>query len=152
VSIGNLPRTRIGIDASASFAGFTVEGEYIATTTDLGSTNEASLKALQAAGVTYAAFVGQLQALGSSWDRTFYYANLMYDFSDRWFAYAGYSYLDSKDSKVMADGFTATTAGGGYRANDNVVVKTQLVRYALRDNPFENADVTSLFLGVSVYF
>ena len=65
---------------------------------------------------------------GPKLDKNFYYANLTYNFTPNFYAYAGYSYIDDKLSRFWMDGLTSITGGIGYRPIDEVALKAQFSR------------------------
>jgi hypothetical protein len=153
VDFQNPTRRRLGGDFSASYYGVTVDAEYVKVSYDLTAAQEFMMSAIAAVDPT----------VGTGTTKSFYYGNVMYDISDQYFAYGGYSYLDDKSNNTLASGLRATTVGAGFRATDNVVIKGQYVKYEIKDAtqvqvgpstflPLIALDLNVYVVAVSVFF
>jgi hypothetical protein len=98
--LGDIKRTRLGLDAGLSAAGFTLEGELISVANDV-------------------------KAAGVDMDKLFYYGTALYDFSDRLYGYVSYNTVEDKGSPVLKDGAPSYNLGGGFRFHDSVLIKAQ---------------------------
>ncbi len=129
--IGDVPRVRVGADLSFSVANFEFEGEYIGVFHDAKYPTN---------------FRGTL-------DKTFYYGHLLYNFTDKFFAYGNYNYLKGdviNPDDAGAGGLEAFGGGAGYRITDGLVAKAQYQRIQSRST---NAiTINFIYLGLSVIF
>ena len=142
LTLGDLPRTRLGFDLSYSIAGFTAEGEYIAVDDHMTGDQKSTLSMISMMN----------PMVKDSFKKSFYYGNLSYDFTDALFGYAGYSYLDDKSDLILSDGVVEYTAGAGFRASQSVVVKAQWAHFKMNDQTFFTLDQNTYFVAVSVFF
>lgn len=129
--LGDVPRYRIGADLSFSLGNLAFEGEYI------GVFHDAQYPS---------AFSGTL-------NKTFFYGNLLYNFTDNFYAYANYNYLKGEviDSNApLSQGLGAFGGGLGYKFTDGFIGKTQFQRInSLESNAVQ---ITFFYLGLSVIF
>ena len=142
LTLGDLPRTRLGFDLSYSIAGFTAEGEYIAVDDHMTNDQKTTLSMITVMN----------PMVKDSFKKSFYYGNLSYDFTDAVYGYAGYSYLNDKSDLILSDGVVEYTAGAGFRASQSVVVKAQWAHFKMNDQTYFTLDQNTYFLAVSVFF
>lgn len=129
--LGDVPRFRLGADLSFSLWNFEFEGEYI------GVFHDAKYPAN---------FRGTL-------DKTFYYGNLLYNFTDKFFVYGNYGYLKGdviNSNAESSNGLEAFGGGAGYRITDGLVAKTQFQRLQTRTGTA--IGINFIYLGLSVIF
>jgi hypothetical protein len=138
-TIGYVPRMRFGAYVNYSVAGFELEAEYIRVYNKLSADDQATLRFID--------FYNPYAPKG--FNKYYYHVNLLYNFTDKLFAYAGYDYLTSEDNIYAVNGVKQPTFGGGYKVNDSIVLKAQ----------YTNQDVISIkvrridyLLGASIYF
>lgn len=62
-------------------------------------------------------------------DKIFYYTTLEYDFSQEFYAYASYNYLEDKQNTLIKEGLNGFLIGGGYRATNALVIKLQFADF-----------------------
>ena len=142
LGLGAVRRTRIGADMSYRLARFTGEGEVIVVSNRLTSEQSQRL-----------AFISRLSPqVGNSLDKLFYYGCLNCDMTDRLFAYARYDYVEDKLIGALEAGLVGQTFGGGYRANDAVVLKAQFFRIRMHENPVLHFQEDHYLAAVSVFF
>ena len=140
--LGNLPRTRVGVDVGLNLGAWALDGEFIHVNDRMNEQQQGTLTAISSFN----------PLVGTSLEKTFYCANLTYDISDAFYTYGGYSYLDDKSNNLLAKGLSSYTLGGGYRPIETVVVKTQWAYYKLEDNPFFTVEQNSYYVAVSILF
>lgn len=141
--LGEMPRTRIGADAEVSYAGFDLTGELVMVDLNLADSSQAVLDSLSARpGAT----------VGNSPKKLFYFANLTYNISSQFYAYAGYSYMQDDISRFFAAGLGMTSLGVGYRPIDQVVLKAQFTNSKFGDNPVRPYNRNYYYVGASVFF
>jgi len=129
--IGDVPRYRVGADLSFSLGGFEFEGEYIGVFHDAKYPSN---------------FRGSI-------DKTFYYGNLLYNFTDKFYAFANYNYLKGdviNPDGAGASGLEAFGGGAGYRITDGLVAKTQFQRVQTRNG--NTIGIDFIYLGLSIIF
>jgi hypothetical protein len=141
--LGPVVRTRLGVDASLQIAGFTVEGEYIAVTHSLTDKQKQTI-------AMFPLLTGG--ALYDELDKMTYYATLMYDFSEEWYAYASYGKLQDKFNLVFHSGMNNYGVGGGYRPSTAVVIKAQYGKYEMIDRQVADFAMDRYSIAVSVFF
>lgn len=137
-ALGDVPRLRLGGDLSFQVGRFAVEGEYLKVVHD----------------VEYPLLPGL------SLDKQFYYASLLYNFTDRTFAYTGYSHISNDTFETVAidlpspdtAGIIAPTVGGGYKLNDLLGIKWQYIHVRFGENPYMKVRSNWLFTGLSLVF
>ena len=88
----------------------------------------------------------------SGFNEQFYYANLMYDITDRWFVYGGGDDLQNDIETVYKDGLTLLTFGGGFRPIDQVVVKAQYAQVRAKNEELAKMNFKIYNLAVSILF
>ncbi len=150
-NLGDLPRYRVGVDFNFKFNKFELSAEYLKVKTKVTSDIQDSLNSWSSLDPYF---------IGNSFDKTFYYATLLYNFSDRLFAYVMYDYLnDSVDPYYFGlDGYYGYHFGGGYYLNDNVILKVQYTRNLARYDtgeeviPIRKYSENNYAVGVSVSF
>ncbi|MCU0425123.1 MAG: hypothetical protein MUF71_05790 [Candidatus Kapabacteria bacterium] len=129
--LGDVERFRVGADLSFSLGNFAFEGEYIGVFHN----------------VTYPTnFRGTL-------DKTFYYGNLLYNFTDNFYAYVNYGYLKGDvitPTDPTANGLDAFGGGLGYRIIDGLVAKTQY--QLLQTRASDAVRLNFIYFGLSVIF
>lgn len=140
--LGDVPRTRLGVDLSFAVAGFTVEGEYIAVDDHMNETQQATLSMISMMN----------PMVYNNLKKSFYYGNVTYEFTDAIYGYGGYSYLDDKSNSILNEGVVAYTAGVGFRATEYAVVKAQWAHFKMNDQTFFTLDQNTYFVAVSVFF
>jgi hypothetical protein len=140
--LGDVPRTRLGFDLSIALAGFTMEGEYIGVNDHMNVTEQATLSMISTMN----------PLVNNSLKKTFYYGNVMYDFTDAFYGYGGYSYLDDKSNQILSNGVASYTAGVGYKVTEAIVVKAQWAHFKMNDQTYFTLDQNTYFLAVSVFF
>lgn len=150
-NLGNLTRYRIGSDLNFKFGKFELSAEYLLVKTSVPANLQDSLNAWS-----------QLDpyAIGNSFDKTFYYATLQYNISDKLFSYFMYDYLNDKVDPYYfgLDGYYGFHIGGGYYLNDSVILKLQYNRNFGRYDtgeevdPIRNYSENNFAAGVSITF
>jgi len=110
-NIGFIPRTRVGGYLNYSVAGFDLEAEIIQVYYKLSDVNKATL--------------ATNPMNPSSFDKTFYHVNLLYNITDQLGAYAGYDYLEGKDNFFIKNGVKIYNFGLSYKVIDEVLLKAQ---------------------------
>ena len=134
-NFGDVPRQRIGADLSYSIAGFTLSGELIMVNNKL--TDEQKKK------------IEPNKLLDGNMDKVFYYVTLQYDVNDQLFVYGMYNSIEDHFSPIV-NPLTGISAGGGYRANDNVVIKLQYAQSNI-DKQYPGDFSPSLLAGKSLF-
>jgi hypothetical protein len=150
-NLGDLPRYRIGSDFDFKFSNFELSAEYLIVKSKVTPAIQDSLNEWSS---LYPYFIG------NSFDKTFYYATLLYNFSDRLFTYVMYDYLnDSVDPYYFGlDGYYGYHVGGGYYLNDNIILKAQFTRNFARFDtgedviPIRKYSENNIAVGVSLSF
>jgi Gram-negative porin len=154
---GEGDRNRIGVDLSVEVSGLTFESEYIHAINTLSETDKATLKNL----ITYSsvpsgvAGVAPIPMFSENLDRQFFYGNLTYDFLERFFITAGFSYLKNHfEHALLQYGLTGILGGAGFRLSDNVTIKAQYtnLRNNISKDPMVKVHMSIAGAGVSVYF
>ena len=64
-----------------------------------------------------------------SLDKLFYYGTLGYDFTDQLFGYVTYNYIEDDFMPALDHGFKGISFGGGYRFNEDLVLKAQYYNF-----------------------
>lgn len=149
--LGAVPRSRIGCDFNYTGYGITADFEYIYSQYHFDDEDKATLNRI--IQITTAVMGGK-QLLGNDFTRTFINVNLMYDFLEKYFVSVGFASLRDKSSMlVFKDGLNQVMGGLGYRLNDHVTFKGQVINM-YNDVPAGGVEVNTLYLigGVSVYF
>ncbi|HEX2981945.1 MAG TPA: hypothetical protein VHO28_00225 [Ignavibacteriales bacterium] len=150
-NLGDLDRYRIGADINFKYGDFELSAEYLLVKTTLPSDKQDSLNAWHEADPYF---------IGDSFDKTFYYATLQYNISDKFFSYVMYDYLNDKADPYYfgLDGYYGVHIGGGYYANDSIILKLQYSRnFARYDTgeeiePIRKYAETNFAAGVSITF
>lgn len=155
--VGAGDRNRIGADISVEAFGLTLESEYIYTMTTLSDKDKAMLKYLITVSSVQTGVPGvaPIPMFSDNLDRHFFYANLTYDFLERFFVTAGFSYLKSSFERAIYQyGLTGILGGVGFRLSDNVTMKAQYTNLSntLSNDPMVKLNMTIIGAGVSVYF
>jgi hypothetical protein len=121
-SLGDLNRFRLGFDLSFTFGGFTLSGEYLNVKTDIPAASQEILNQWNADDPYF---------IGKGFDKSFYYGSILYNISEKFFAYVMYDYMkDEADPFFFGEnGYGGYSFGGGYNLNDYVVVKAQYVTH-----------------------
>ena len=119
-SLGDLNRFRLGFDLSFTLGDFTLSGEYLSVKTDIPTSSQEILNQWNADDPYF---------IGKGFDKSFYYGSLLYNISDKFFAYAMYDYMQDEADPFFfgEDGYGGYSFGGGYNLNDYVVFKVQYV-------------------------
>jgi hypothetical protein len=131
--LGDVPRVRLGADLSFSLGNFAFEAEYIGVFHDA-----------QYPGT----FKGTL-------NKQFYYANALYNITDRLYAYLNYNRTTretTSPTSLEAGGFDIYGGGAGYRFADWLLLKAQYSRIQLPPSSTFSFSITYLYLGLSVIF
>lgn len=144
-AMGEVDRLRFGADASFTVGRFFGEGEYIGVSYSPSDAQQARLDALPT--LAPGAVSGKL-------GRTFYYALLGADVTDRLFAYGTYNFQIDEAAGVTStkDGFEGYSAGGGYRLNDALTFKAQFIRVQSRSDEGLDFGGTYVFGALSATF
>ncbi len=155
--VGEGDRNRIGVDLSIEAFGLTFESEYIHAFNTLSEADEATLKNLItfSSVSTGVAGVAPKTMFSDKLDRQFFYGNLTYDFLERFFVMAGFSYLKNHFERALLEyGLTGILGGAGFRLSDNVTIKAQYtnLRNDTRKEPMVKLNTSIVGAGVSVYF
>ncbi len=137
--IGDVPRMRFGAYLNFSISGFEFESEYIRVYNKLTSEDNEIVAMMD----MYSPYAPK------GFNKYFYHTNLLYNFTDKIFAYGGYDYFIAQDNVYAVDGDKVFTFGCGYKVNDSVVLKAQ---YYNAEIPSFNVKMIDYLLGVSVYF
>lgn len=142
IGLGPVHRLRFGGDVMYQNFGFTLESEIIAVDEHLRPEQQARLD-----------IIGRMNpTIGTSLDRLFYYGNLMYDFTDKFFAYGGYQRVNNNVGATNRTEITGWTAGGGFRPIESVVVKVQYFGLKLTNPLLYEFIMNRYQAAVSVYF
>jgi hypothetical protein len=150
-TLGDLNRYRFGSDFDFKFNNFELSAEYLIVKTVTPASVQDSLNLWSLLDPYF---------IGNSFDKKFYYATLLYNFSDELFGYVMYDYLnDSVDPYYFGlDGYYGYHLGGGYYLTDNVIFKVQFTRNFARFNtgedviPIRNYSENNYTVGVSISF
>ena len=120
-NLGDLNRFRFGSDLYVKVGNFELTAEYLIVKTNISSEIQDSLNYWNSLDPYF---------VGNSFDKKFYYSTLQYNFSDQFFLYTMYDYLnDSVDPFYFGlDGYYGFHLGGGYYINDNILLKAQYNR------------------------
>jgi hypothetical protein len=153
--VGNIPRRRLGVDLSYTGYGFFFESEAIFVQHDLTPEAKVFLNAISQP-VTIPIGPGATMTMespfGNSLDKSFMYANLGYDITERIFAYIGWSNTKDKYDKVFKD-MVITTVGAGFRPVESVVLKAQYAKLDVGMVPFQGQYTHNVYyLAASVSF
>lgn len=131
--LGDVPRLRLGGDLSFSIGNLAFEAEYIGIRHTLpNSTNPELL------------------------DKDFFYANLLYNFTEQLYAYGNYALLRSGSSDASGSGFDLTQFGfgAGWRINQAFIPKLQYTRTQVLPGGrgITAVDVNYFYVGLSIIF
>ncbi len=135
-ALGDVPRVRIGTDASLILGNFRIEGEYIKVLHDLDNTPFPEM----------------------SLDKQFFYFNATYETSGNWFAYGGYGFMNneayeaSQPNSVDKAGFYSVDGGVGYRINYLMTAKLQRRFGSIRENPYGEGNLAITAFALSLIF
>jgi hypothetical protein len=140
--IGYVPRMRFGAYLNYALAGFEFESEYIRVYNKLTSEDYATLAAYDMTN-----FFGP-----KGFNKYYYHVNLLYNFTDKIYAYAGYDYLTTEDNIFSEGGLTQPLFGGGYRVNDSIVLKAEYTHQGSTLFGVLKAERNDYLLGASVAF
>jgi len=157
--LGNVPRLRLGIDFSYTGYGFFFESEVILVNHDVSQASQDSLNRISQpvkvpVGVTPAGpiFATFASPYGNSFDKSFYYGTLGYEFTDKLYAYVGMSKMHDDFNKVF-DATKIYTIGGGFKPVESVVFKLQYYNMDLGEVPMMGKYTHNLYYcAVSVMF
>ncbi len=140
--IGFVPRTRLGAYLNYSIFGFELEAEYIGVHYILSDAQKGTLRA--------ALLVNPL--VPQSFEKKYEHANLLYNFTDKIFAYTGYDFLTTDDQELSMGGVHNITVGGGYKFTDEIVAKAQYINCKSKIYNMFPVTTNAYFLAASVYF
>lgn len=140
--IGYVPRTRFGAYLNYSIVGFELEAEYIGVHHIVSDAEKAMLRA----ELSINPLVPQ------SFEKKYEHLNLLYNFTDKIFAYTGYDFLTTDDQELSMGGVHLFTVGAGYRFSDEIVAKAQYINN--KSKIFNSIPITTnaYFLATSIYF
>ncbi len=139
-AFGDVTRYRLGADLSFTYSKFNFEAELIEI-----FHNHNQLRKTP-------------QYRNANLNKTFYYVNLTYNFTDKIYAFAGYNeFRDKSFSFILPqspdeNGVKYFSSGGGWKILDSLVFKGQVSRVFLGENPHVDVSVLFLSVGVSVIF
>lgn len=139
---GAVDRTRLGLDASVYLAGFTLAGEVIWVNYNLSDAQTQLLK-------DYSTNPMLGTQVGDSLDKFFYYASLTYDFSERFYAFGMYSYMEDKETSFADAGLGQFAVGGGFRPTDSIVLKANFSGFDIKPENRVNLEYISRSFGVA---
>lgn len=124
-NLGDLDRVRIGADLTITFEKITIAAEFLKTSTDVSSANQAFLDQWHAGDSYY---------IGDSFDKLFYYVSVTYFLNDESYVYGLYDFLDDKADPFYfgTKGYYGIGGGAGYNVNDHMVLKVQYTRNQAR--------------------
>lgn len=149
-------RIRLGGDLTWTGHGLTLESEVIKVLYNLDDAGQAALDALHKSQLP-----NVKGTIGTSLDKTFYTANLTYDLqgrADKFFVTGGWSYLQDETYtggplQAVGEGTNLYCAGGGFRPNDRVSIKLQLVKIVDDMNSDHSLfDLNQVLVATSVFF
>lgn len=142
--IKDVPRIRLGADFSYSIAGFTLEGEFISVGYSLTDDQK---KKIETIGSTPPASF----SLGTSLDKMFYYATLIYNISPDLYVYGSYTAMNDKSSRFWENDFAGISGGIGVRPIEEIVLKAQFSRY---DGGYDLAKYkqNTVYAAASIFF
>lgn len=151
VNLGDLNRYRLGSDLYFKLGNFELSAEYLITKTKVSSDLQDSLDTWNASDPYF---------IGKSFDKTFYYATLLYNVSSKIFVYIMYDYLNDSVNPYYfgLDGYYGYHLGGGYYLNDNILFKIQYFKNFGRFDtgeaviPIRNYYENNVAVGVSIIF
>jgi len=151
VNLGDFNRYHIGSDFYLKVGNFELSAEYLKVKTKVSSDVQDSLNVWNAADP---------YDVGKSFDKTFYYATLLYNISSKLFVYTMYDYLNDDFNPFYfgLDGFYGYHLGGGYYVNDNILLKIQYFKNFARFDtgeaviPIRDYYENNLAIGVSITF
>lgn len=131
--LGDVPRVRLGGDISLSLGNLAFEAEYI--------------------GIRHTLPAGVNSEL---LDKDFFYANLLYNFTDQFYAYGNYALLRSGSSDATGTGFDLNQYGfgAGWRVNQAFIPKIQYTRTQVVPGGryLTAVDVNYFYVGLSIIF
>jgi len=140
-NLGNVARTRVGAYLNYSLKGFELESELIKVYYNLSDAQKQTL-ATNPFNPT-------------SFDKTYYHANLLYNFTDKLGAYVGYDYLKAQDNFFTSQGLKIYNYGVCYKVLDSIILKAQ---YEHQNDPLLSGGVilkdtrNDYLLGASISF
>lgn len=140
--IGYVPRMRFGAYLNYAVAGFELESEYIRVYNKLTDEDFATLKVYDMTNYTGP----------KGFNKYYYHANLLYNITDKLYAYAGCDYLTTEDNVFSEGGLTQPSFGGGYKVNDSVVLKAEYTHQSSTLFGTLKADRDDYLIGASVSF
>jgi hypothetical protein len=152
--LGAVPRSRFGCDFNYSGFGITADFEYIFSKYYFSGDEKAKLSQIVAKTTDWRAAAGQGPMLSDDFTKTYFNANIMYDFLEKYYISIGYASIGDESSMLLfKDGLNQVMGGLGYHFNDNITFKAQVVDI-YNDVPKGGVEVSTLYLlgGVSVYF
>lgn len=149
--LGDLNRYRIGTDLNLRFGDFELSAEYLLVKTKVPSDLQDSLNTWNELDPYF---------VGNSFDKTFYYATLLYNISDKLNCYVMYDFLNDKVDPYYfgLDGYYGYHIGGSYYVNDSVILKIQYNKNFARYDTGEETDPIKKYYednyaaGVSITF
>ncbi|HUI29934.1 MAG TPA: hypothetical protein VLX91_06925 [Candidatus Acidoferrales bacterium] len=150
--IGYVPRTRFGAYLNYSVAGFELEGEYIKVHHILSDANKATLLAEFMAELAQLPTNPTILLTPQSFEKKYEHINLLYNFTDKIFAYTGYDFLTTDDQELSMGGVHVVTVGGGYKFGDDIVVKAQYLNCKSKISNAIPVTTNAYLLATSVYF
>ncbi len=106
----DVPRTRLGADLAFTLGDAYFEGEFIQVTEDPDTDP----------------VLGDVDL-----DKMFYYGTAGYNFTDQWFGYGSYSYIEDNAVDFLGDGMQSYLVGFGFRPAYSVVLKAQYAHYVV---------------------
>jgi len=150
-NLGDLDRYRLGSDFYFKLGKFELSAEYLMTKTKVSSAIQDSLNLWNAEDPYF---------VGKSFDKTFYYATLLYNISSKLYVYTMYDYLnDDVDPFYFGlDGYYGYHFGGGYYVNESILLKIQYFKNFGRFDtgepviPIRNYYENNVAVGVSIIF
>ncbi|MEM8488115.1 MAG: hypothetical protein AAF564_21375, partial [Bacteroidota bacterium] len=139
--VGTLPRSRLGFDLSLTFPGFYVESEFIRVYYSLSAEKRARLEEIVETNFLF----------NEDLNKLFGYVTVGADIGESFFAYGMFSFVEDRSNIVTEDGFGMYSIGGGYRANDFLVFKVQLVYTSTFTQDLFYGKETDVLVGLSVF-
>ncbi len=136
--LGEIPRFRVGVDASFTYKNWVSETEYIGV-----FHNHKDIHKIDAFRQV-------------NMNKFFFYSNLTYNFNEKLYIYGYQSFLKDNQSLFLAPNpphkYYVSSFGGGWKINDLTVVKLQSMFARTGMNDFLDFKLRFLTLGVSTIF
>lgn len=139
--VGTLPRYRLGLDLMVNLPAFYVEAEFIHVYYGLNREKSALLATLAESNFLF----------NEALDKLFGYVTVGADFGESWFAYGMFSYIEDRSNIVTEDGFGMYSLGGGYRLNDMLIFKAQVVYTSTYSDTLFFGREKDVLVGLSVF-